>query len=152
MGRIEKTKISLREFLIGIRDDLLPLFQEHKLSFEILNNDEITVLTDIEKLERIIRNLLSNALKFSEKGGVSIRYGTDNKRFFIEIHDTGRGIPAEKIPMIFHRFYKVEQKDTQGLGLGLSIVQQLVDAMKGEVKVRSRVNEGTSITVFLPNK
>ena len=89
-------------------------------------------------------------MKFTEKGRVSIHYGTDKKMYFIEIKDTGRGIPQDDIPHIFNRFYKVEKRDPHGLGLGLAITKELITVMNGEIEVSSKVNEGTSFTIFLP--
>jgi two-component system phosphate regulon sensor histidine kinase PhoR len=81
---------------------------------------------------------------------VSIHYGTDTNMFFIEINDTGRGIPDNKMQLIFDRFYKGEKTDTQGLGLGLAIVKELINIMHGEIQVRSAVNEGTNFRIILP--
>ena len=143
-------KVNLKELLSGIVVDLQPLFDEKKLEVNIVNDKDIVVVTDVEKLERMIRNILSNALKFTEKGRVSIHYGTDKKMYFIEIKDTGRGIPQDDIPHIFNRFYKVEKRDPHGLGLGLAITKELITVMNGEIEVSSKVNEGTSFTIFLP--
>lgn len=143
-------KVNLKELLSGIMVDLQPLFDEKKLVIKILDDKDIVVVTDVEKLERMIRNILSNALKFTEKGSVSIHYGTDKKVFFIEIKDTGKGIPEKEILHIFDRFYKVDKSAHQGLGLGLAIVKELINVMNGEIKVRSTVHEGTSFTIFLP--
>jgi two-component system sensor histidine kinase BaeS len=148
--KAEETEINLGEFISGIAADLLPLFHEKKLSLKVSDHEEIIVNTDVEKLERIMRNILSNALKFTEKGGVSIHYGTDTNIFFIEINDTGRGIPDNKMQLIFDRFYKGEKTDTQGLGLGLAIVKELINIMHGEIQVRSAVNEGTNFRIILP--
>lgn len=148
-ARAEET-VNLKELLSGIMVDLKPLFHEKNLEIKILDDKDLVVVTDVEKLERIIRNIVANALKFTEKGHVSIHYGTDKKMFFIEIKDTGKGIPEEEIPHIFNRFYKVEKTVPQGLGLGLAIVKELINVMNGEIKVRSTVHEGTSFTIFLP--
>ena len=147
--RAEET-VNLKELILGLVTDLQPLFDEKNLEIKILNDKDIVVFTDVEKLETMIRNILSNALKFTEKGRVSIHYGTDKKMFFIEIKDTGKGIPDKEVPLIFDRFYKVDKSAPQGLGLGLAIVKELINTMNGEIKVRSTVHEGTSFTIFLP--
>jgi signal transduction histidine kinase len=148
----EETEINLRDFLSGIAEDMKPLFREKNLHMELLPEKDIVVTTDAQKLEIILRNILSNALKFTERGGISIRYGEDTKRFFIEICDTGKGIPEDNIPLIFSRFYREEKTDTEGLGLGLAIVKELITVMRGEISVKSKVGEGTSFTFFLPGK
>jgi len=143
-------KVNLKELLSGIAIDLQPLFNDKNLEINILDDKDLVVVTDVEKLERIIRNIVSNALKFTEKGRVSIHYGADKKIFFIEIKDTGKGIPEEEIPHIFNRFYKVDKSAPQGLGLGLAIVKELINVMNGEIKVKSMLHQGTSFTIFLP--
>ena len=115
-----------------------------------MKESDLNVTADIEKLERILRNILSNALKFTDVGGVSIDYGTDTKSFFIEIKDTGRGIHERELPLIFNRFYRSEESRVEGLGLGLAIVKELVEVIGGKITVESIVGEGTSVKVSLP--
>lgn len=148
--RTQETEINLKEFLHGIADELLPVFREKSLFLQIVDAEAVHVTTDPEKLERIVRNILSNALKFTGEGGVTIRYGVRGVKRYISIKDTGRGIPEKELPRIFTRFYKSEQPGTRGLGLGLAIAKELADIMEGEITVASRVNEGTEFTVFLP--
>lgn len=149
-SRSEETEVNLKEFLSGIAAELTPLFQGKNLRIELADREDLFVKTDVEKLEIIIRNILSNSLKFTERGGVTIHYGTDGKRFSVEISDTGKGIPEDHIPHIFNRFYRGEKTGSEGLGLGLAIVKELVDVLRGEIQVRSKIGEGTSITVSLP--
>ena len=148
--RLDETDCNLREFLSGIVNDMRPLFKEKNLSLTLREEKDFSVTVDAEKLETIVRNLLSNALKFTEKGTVSIRYGKNLKKFFIEIQDTGTGISEESIPLIFNRFYKGQKSSAQGLGLGLAIVKELSDIMQGEVTVKSKLGEGSIFTIFLP--
>ena len=143
----QEADINLNEFLSEIGNDMLPAFREKGLDITILNSNDLTISTDVEKLERVIRNILSNSLKFTEKGGVSIEHGKAGKTFFIEIKDTGKGIPEKELPLIFNRFYRGES-GTEGLGLGLAIVKELVDIMGGRVEVRSKVNEGTFVRIY----
>jgi two-component system sensor histidine kinase BaeS len=149
-GRSEKTELNLKEFLTGIADELMPLFEGKNLHIEVADKGDLLVRTDVEKLEIIIRNIVSNSLKFTEQGGVRIDYGKDDERFFLEVSDTGKGIPEEDIPHIFSRFYRGERADSEGLGLGLAIVKELADVLRGEIQVNSKIGEGTRITVFLP--
>ncbi len=146
----EKTTINLKEFLEGIIIDLSPSFQNRGLYVKVTSDNELRVTVDAEKLERILRNIISNSLKFTSEGGVSISYGTMGKRFFIDVKDTGRGIPESELPFIFNRFYRWESSGVEGLGLGLAIVRELVDVMEGEIDVSSKVAEGTTFKVLLP--
>lgn len=143
----QETEVNLNEFLSEIGNDMLPAFREKGLDIKIVNSSGLTISTDVEKLERVIRNILSNALKFTEKGGVSIEYGKAGRDFFIEIKDTGKGIAEKELPLIFNRFYRGES-GTEGLGLGLAIVKELVDIMGGRIEVRSKVNEGTLFRIY----
>jgi len=157
----ETVEINLREFLSGICDEMLPSFKKKGLAIKILNKDDIFIFADIEKLERIIRNIISNSLKFTDKGGVEIGYGTEGEMFFVEIKDTGRGIPEGELSLIFNRFYKganyppippLTRGGEGGVGLGLAIVKELVDVMGGRIEVKSKAGEGTTFRVFLPIK
>ncbi len=143
-------QINLKEFLRGLVADLMPPFKSRELYLEIADKPDLIVKTDVEKLERVLRNIISNALKFTDKGGVSIDFGFEGNRFFIETKDTGRGIPGDELPLIFNRFYRVEASGIEGLGLGLAIAKELVDVMGGEISVRSKVASGTSFRVSLP--
>lgn len=149
-SRLEETEINLKEFLPGVTAELLPLFRDKNLHIEVLDDKDLFVTVDVEKLEIIIRNIIANSLKFTEKGGVSIHYGIDINRFFVEIRDTGKGIPENKIPFIFNSFYRGDKSDSHGLGLGLAIVKELINVMHGEIQVKSTVGEGTSFSIFLP--
>ncbi|MBI3377697.1 MAG: HAMP domain-containing histidine kinase [Nitrospirae bacterium] len=148
----ETAEINLMEFLSGICDEMLPAFKQKGLGIKILRADGLLISTDIEKLERITRNIISNSLKFMEKGGVRIDYGTEGEMFFIEIRDSGRGIPENEIPLIFNRFYRGAKSDTESLGLGLAIVKELVEVMAGRIEVKSTIDKGTTFRVFLPIK
>src|SRR5208337_2318834 len=150
-SRGEEVEINLKEFLSGIAGDLRPLFQSRGLFINILDKGDLRVSVDVDKLERVLRNILSNALKFSEKGGVSVNYGAENSSFFVEVEDTGRGIPANDLPHIFDRFYRSGEAGVEGLGLGLAIVKELVDIMQGSITVESTSGKGTSFRIVLPS-
>ena len=129
---------------------MLPLIEPKKLKLEIAQDQDLLVNTDVDKLEKIVRNLLSNSIKFTREGGIKIDYGRRGQTFFVEIKDTGKGISEDQLPFIFNRFYRAEKRDTAGLGLGLAIVKELVDALSGRIEVQSKVEEGTVFRVYLP--
>jgi signal transduction histidine kinase len=112
--------------------------------------ENLLVHSDPEKLDRIVQNILSNALKYTDQGSILIDFGTDRKGFFIDIADTGRGIAQEKLQDIFKRFYRGEESN--GIGLGLSIVRELVDAMAGTIEVKSAAGRGSLFRIWLPEK
>jgi two-component system sensor histidine kinase BaeS len=146
----EAAQIDMRDFLSGLVENLAPSFQSRGLYVRIANDAGLVVTTDVEKLERVLINILSNALKFTDHGGVSIDYGIENNRIFIEVSDTGRGIPESELPLIFNRFYRPERSGAEGLGLGLAIVKELVGVMGGEITVKSTVGAGSRFRVSLP--
>jgi two-component system sensor histidine kinase BaeS len=149
-SRGKAEEISLKAFLTGIMEDIIPSFIECGLTLQLLPENDLIVNVDTEKLERIIRNLLSNALKFTDKGGVTIDYGAANGKFMIVITDTGRGISGEDLPLIFNRFYRSADSGVEGLGLGLAIVKELVTVMGGNIEAGSRLGKGSVFKIVLP--
>jgi two-component system, OmpR family, sensor histidine kinase BaeS len=145
-----KIEINLKEFLSGVVDGMGPVAKEKGLFIKMDRADDLNVFTDVDKLEIILQNILSNALKFTERGGIEIDYGNEGQTFFIKFQDTGRGIPEEKIAFIFDRFYQAEPSDPLGSGLGLAIVKELVTALGGTIEVESEVGQGTTFKIILP--
>ncbi|KAA0990169.1 ATP-binding protein [Dyadobacter aurulentus] len=121
------------------------------------NTEDFTGLTDKDKLENIFYNLISNAVKFTPRGGsISISLIFDKKEDLNEliatISDTGTGIPAEKLPYIFDRFYQIDSSDSrpqEGTGIGLAITKELTALLGGSVSVESEAGKGTNVTVKL---
>jgi response regulator RpfG family c-di-GMP phosphodiesterase/signal transduction histidine kinase len=108
---------------------------------------------DRNKFERILTNLVRNAIKFTESGSISIKLKCENEMLVIEVEDTGIGIPADHLPYIFERFRQVDGSSTrkfEGTGLGLTIVKESVDLMKGKVSARSALGKGSTFKVELP--
>ncbi|MFI8068859.1 SpoIIE family protein phosphatase [Streptomyces sp. NPDC086033] len=108
---------------------------------------------DREMWEKIILNLLSNALKFTFTGGAEVHVAAARDRARLTITDTGTGIPADELPRLFERFHRVRgarSRSHEGSGLGLVLVKDLVEAHGGTVSVDSRLGQGTTLTVDLP--
>jgi signal transduction histidine kinase len=127
---------------------------DRKLNFEWEPPKHLPfVYGDKDKLKQVFLNLLSNGVKYnSPKGTLSIKAGTKRGRVAVAISDTGPGIPKESMGSLFKKFYRVpgSEKIAQGTGLGLSIVKKIVEAHGGEIKVKSKVGEGTTFTVYIP--
>lgn len=140
--------VDLREFLLSIRERMLPLAAEKGLHLHISDREGLLVFSDPEKLERIIQNILSNALKYTDNGSIQIDYGSDRKGFFMEVSDTGKGIAQDRLKDIFRRFYRGDE--SEGIGLGLAIVKELVDAMAGTIEVKSQAGKGSVFRIWLP--
>jgi CheY-like chemotaxis protein len=119
-------------------------------------NDLWVVHGDEEKLRRIVMNLISNAIKFTSEGGVTLRLrGARSKggvKIVMRIADTGIGIAADKVPLLFKPFYQVESgmaRSYGGTGLGLAISRQLAELMGGSINVKSAIGRGSVFTVRL---
>lgn len=147
-GEIEE--ISLREFLTGLVQERIPAFRAKGLDLRLADKGDCAVRTDTRKLEHIVANLLSNALKFTASGYAMVDYGVEDRFFFFSVRDTGQGIPADQLPDVFTRFYRGDAAQTDGLGLGLAIVRELVDVMHGRIEMASTPGEGTTVAVYLP--
>jgi signal transduction histidine kinase len=109
---------------------------------------------DAVQLRRMLDNLLTNAVKFTPAGGqITIRLYAADEHVELEVSDTGIGIPAEKLPRIFDRFYQIDGSTTRrygGVGLGLALVKEIVESHGGTVTVESEVGRGTTFRVTLP--
>jgi two-component system sensor histidine kinase BaeS len=146
---MEKQSIELKPFLTHIAERFSSLSQDKGVSIELECADTIMINADPEKLSQVVINLLSNALKATEAGGyVRVKAGRNASEVFLEVKDTGIGIKQEALPFIFERFYKVSEG---GLGLGLTIVRELVEAHGGRIEVKSEYGKGSVFTVYIPD-
>lgn len=143
---VKPAEIELYEF---IKDTAKPLEQEfdRKGLYLKIDGEPIKLRTDPDKLSIIIRNLLQNSLRFTDRGGVTIFIKNEDGGAAITISDTGRGIEPSRLPFIFKRFYKDE--GSPGLGIGLSIVDGLVRLLGGNIKVESIPQKGTTFRISL---
>ena len=127
-----------------------------KFSTEIAPNMPIHIEGDSERLTQVLTNLVDNAIKFTETGSIHVRVYAQDPYWFIQVADTGVGITQEALPHIFEAFWQVDGSATRdanrGVGLGLSIVKQLVNLMGGEVHVDSQPGRGTIFKLVLPMK
>jgi two-component system, OmpR family, sensor histidine kinase BaeS len=112
----------------------------------------VTVMADAGRMHQVITNLLSNALKFTPPGGeVTLEAGLSDGRAVLSVSDTGSGIPADELPLIFDRFWRGKTATgATGSGIGLAIVAELVRAHDGQVEATSSPERGTQVTVSLP--
>ncbi|MEN0049794.1 MAG: ATP-binding protein [Bacteroidota bacterium] len=127
--------------------------QQKNLSFFSVE-EQLIMDYDPEKVERIVGNLLSNAIKFTPQYG-KITVGLEQVRqdLVIKVTDTGIGISENEIAHIFDRFYQAEAQEkyeTEGTGIGLALVKEIVQLLDGKIEVSSKLNEGTTFEVYLP--
>jgi CheY-like chemotaxis protein len=128
--------------------------KEIKISADI-TEDPLMVSVDPDRMRQVVWNLLANAVKFTPKGGeVSLRAGREGSDVVIEVADTGEGIRADVLPLVFDAFHQADASTTRrhgGLGLGLAIVKQLVSAHGGAVRAESEgIGKGAKFHVRLP--
>lgn len=147
--RGETASVNLRELLNNIAFSMKSLFEKKGLYVKITEKEDMNVVTEVEKIEGILRNILSNSLKYTEQGGVVVDYGRHGDGFYIEVRDSGIGIREEDMDKVFRRFYSSGGED--GFGLGLAIVKELVEVMNGRIFLKSTHGEGTTLRIELPN-
>jgi two-component system sensor histidine kinase BaeS len=146
---LRKQDIELKTFLSNIMERFSRLMLDKGISFEIQCTEELFAHADPDRLSQIIVNLISNAIKATDRGGtVWVKSGKENSEIFIEVGDTGHGIRPEDLPYVFERFYKVSEG---GLGLGLSIAKDLAEAHGGRIEAKSIYGKGATFTVMLPH-
>jgi heavy metal sensor kinase len=159
-ARMEQTSEPF-EFSTVVRktyDMFLGVAEAASVELHLGNLEPCQVQGDARRLRQVVNNLVDNAIKFTPSGGrVSLNLwrdaGTHTIRF--SVRDTGSGIPPHDLPHIFERFYrgdKARQRDrrSRGTGLGLAICHSIVTAHQGQIEVESRLNQGTTMTVVLP--
>lgn len=114
------------------------------------------VYADKDGIERVILNILSNSIKYTQDGGkIDIYVGYVHNDAYIKIKDTGIGIPKEDLERIYERFYRVDKARSRqlgGTGLGLSIAKEIVEKNNGSIDIKSKVNEGTEVIIKIPVK
>jgi heavy metal sensor kinase len=153
---LQKTRLDMVEVVREIVDQFQIPAEEQHVRLESMLPLDCPIAGDRVQIERMLSNLLSNALKFTPAGGsvcVRLQYSADDVELVVE--DTGCGIPTEALPYIFDRFYRVRGKEEEstpekGLGLGLSFVAWIVKAHGGEIRVESTPGKGSRFTVHLP--
>ena len=153
--QLQKLPVDVHVFLGGILRSIRSLAEGKGIQISHQVHPEVeAVLADPDKLEKIFLNLFFNALKFTPAGGqVAATATLEDGMVFFRVSDTGVGIPDDKIPFVFDRFWQGDtsaQRKYQGAGIGLAIVKELVVAHGGTVQVESRRGAGTSMIVSLP--
>ena len=151
---LNKSKVNLKEFIqkfvYNYEGDALS--KEIKITYDL---EEIYINIDKEQFSQVLANLLSNSIKYTNiNGKIHIKAYEYCNNVIISIKDDGIGIPQNDINFIFERFYRVDKsrdKETGGIGIGLSIVKSIVNAHNGNIVVNSEVNNGTEFVITLPN-
>ena len=129
--------------------------QGHGHTFNLECPDEpLPVDGDQERIEQVVMNIVSNAIKYTADNGViTMTAGVSGKYVYVKVSDNGVGIPEKDLPNLFERFYRVDKarsRATGGTGLGLSIAKEILQQHKGDIRIESVYGEGTDVTVSLP--
>ncbi|MBW2610627.1 MAG: response regulator [Deltaproteobacteria bacterium] len=150
------SKIQVKEFIQGISSAIMPLVEKKNLPLKVDVDEDIVMYADADKLRQILVNLLGNAAKFTDKGGIGIRArveaGRVHDHVIIEVKDTGIGMPHDALEHIFDPFRQVDGSSTRehaGTGLGLNICTKLVNLMGGKIEVESESGKGSTFTLTL---
>lgn len=172
MSRIVQDLLTLSRFDYGRSDmkkERFPFFDAVRSVYEAVGmdvkrrNQEISlevegkipwVWGDRSRIEQVIMNVVSNAVKYTPDGGhIELIVRQDGEKVFLSVRDDGIGIPEKDIPRLFERFYRVDKarsRESGGTGLGLSIAHEIVQQHGGKIEVESKLGEGTVMTIILP--
>ncbi len=153
--KVDYREFSAEKFLSDLQssynvpmDKDLALIWHYSSSLPVMN-------TDKGKLQQILQNLINNAIKFTEKGSVTIsaNYLSETGSVEFKVSDTGIGIPEKAVPVIFEKFRQIDSSDTRqygGVGLGLYIIKKFTDLLGGTVRVESEAGKGSIFVVTVP--
>jgi signal transduction histidine kinase len=152
--RLEQEPVNMEKLARESVMLLLPQANDGDISMHLHADSHLPIITGDEKrLKQVLVNLISNAIKYSQPGGrVEVSLSLFGNRFCVAVTDTGQGIPAQDLPRIFDKFYRVKRdEDTaKGTGLGLSIAKQIVEAHGGGIWAESEPDVGSTFTFTLP--
>jgi signal transduction histidine kinase len=161
LARLESGRVHFQKSSFMV----LPMFEECKTVMQVKADEtrvalELVVPSDMpvvegdrDKLKQVVLNLISNAIKYNRPNGkVTLSAALDEKTWQVSVADTGHGIPEEAMNNLFQKFYRVKGMETKvaGTGLGLSICKQIILGHGGRIEVKSKVEEGTTFTAFIP--
>ena len=154
---IKSDQLSIVDFFKGLTSAIRQVAAEKNIKVESQVDETLgLLLTDRDKLEKILLNLLFNALKFTLSGGrIELKAEKKETEFFLSVSDTGIGIAEKSLPFVFDRFWQADnssRRKYQGVGIGLALVKELSEMMGGGVNVTSTEGKGTTFTVRLPYK
>jgi heavy metal sensor kinase len=147
-------EVNVKDLFTELSSDVEALAQEKGVAFNLGPMDNLTVKGDRFRLRQLFLNILDNAIRYTPSGGtVSSLLVRKNGSALVSISDTGMGIPAEDLPFIFDRFYRVDKARSRpdgGLGLGLAIASSIAKLHGGGIEVESQVGKGSTFQITLP--
>jgi signal transduction histidine kinase len=145
--------INIKDLIMSIYDMFYPQTKAKEIDFVLKVDDSLeTMYSDEDRIKQIIKNLLSNALKFTESGKISLIVKDEDKDIKVIVKDEGIGIPEDKLENIFDRFKQVDGSTTRkygGTGLGLAICKELAHLLKGDITVTSELGKGSTFELII---
>lgn len=151
---LNNDSINIKEYFNGIYDMFYPQTKDKQIDFVLKVDDNLTnIYSDGDRIKQIIKNLLSNALKFTQNGKIFMFVEDLGKDISVKVVDEGIGIPKDKLEHIFDRFKQVDESTTRkygGTGLGLSICKELAHLLKGTITVESEIDKGIEFKLIIP--
>ena len=153
---LHPTPFSPEDLVANLHSTMQPLAEAEglQLTAHVADNVPSALVGDSQRLQQILVNLVNNAIKFTSEGSIDVRIYRSNEQYWaMEVADTGAGIPEDAIEYIFEPFRQVDGSATRrhkGVGLGLSIVKQLVELMNGNIRVESEIGKGSTFIIQLP--
>ncbi len=149
---MEASHFPINNMLPGLREEFQEIAADKSLSISVDSSDAV-IKTDAVLLERVLRNLIQNAVTYTNSGSVEVRCETFENHVRVEVADTGPGIPQYEQHAIFSEYYQLEnagQRPTIGLGLGLAIVRRLVDLLNVTFELQSETGKGSVFSIEIP--
>lgn len=146
-------EVNIRELVLDIVHSFKPLMEAKQLSLNIqIPEQPLIAKIDKRALTQIITNIVNNAVKFTEKGGISIKLKNQKNKLVLHITDTGVGIKAEKMERIFQAFQQlfIAEKKNEGSGLGLHISKKLANLINVDLSITSEYDKGTHVSILIP--
>ena len=161
LSRLDNDKLDLRPQRFDVGGMVRHVYEAMKIdaynrkhTLRLVEGNPGVMTGDVERLEQVLVNVVSNSIKYTPEGGViEIEARREGEQVIIQVKDNGIGIPAEDLDRIFDRFYRVDKarsREMGGTGLGLAIAREIMQAHKGEISLSSTLGKGTTVTLTLP--
>lgn len=145
------TNVRLGQILYTLKNEFDPIARNRGLQL-VVPSSELQVRTDAVALSQVLRNLIENALKYTDSGSVEVQVSEYDGGVCIAVVDTGRGISGKDLSRVFDEFYQVSKGSGDGVGLGLSIVARLTQLLDIKMNVKSKVGEGSQFELMIPRE
>ncbi|MBE5914146.1 MAG: cell wall metabolism sensor histidine kinase WalK [Pseudobutyrivibrio ruminis] len=153
-AQLNVTAVNINELIEHILKRLKPIAEKSDIEVVYESFRPVVAEVDEVKFTLVVTNLVENAIKYNNEGGwVHISLNSDHQFFYIKVEDNGLGIPEDSVEHIFERFYRADKSHSReigGTGLGLAITKSAIAMHNGEIKVRSKLNEGSTFDVRIP--